>query len=109
MAEGCSGSSFVFRTLGALAIQHGFHVWSPLKEFLMSSKLPKEAPYCTEPDGTPHYWKGDPHHAENLQAAWSVLNGSITCTEGVGQRPTLFLFDGHVKGRMADVVPFLSR
>jgi hypothetical protein len=91
-----------------LTQKHGYDVWAPIKEFLEAYQVPKQSPYCTESDGTEHYWQGDPHYLANLHAAWNVLNGSIKCKERDLSRPTIFFFDGHKDDRMAGVVPFLS-
>merc|ERR1719356_1172932 len=77
------------------------------------NRAPNKKPFCTEDDGTQHFWGGKPKvssqdHVKNLRLAWNILNGSITCKEGYGLRPTVFLFDGHTPDRTADVIPFLS-
>jgi hypothetical protein len=109
MAHGCSGSTFIWAQMKQLTQKHGYDVWAPIKEFLEAYKVPKKSPYCTESDGTEHYWQGDPHYLANLHAAWNVLNGSIKCKERDLSRPTIFFFDGHKVDRMAGVVPFFER
>lgn len=120
MARGCSSSTFVATTVHDLIDLHNAVAWVPTKEFLCleekkgANRIIGQT-YCTDLNGKEHKWEQDPQR--NLQAAWKVLSGNVTCQPPTDKthniphlsqtKPTILFFDGHKEGRMVDVMPFL--
>mmetsp|Transcript_71344 Transcript_71344/g.136079 ORF Transcript_71344/g.136079 Transcript_71344/m.136079 type:complete len:413 (-) Transcript_71344:140-1378(-) len=109
IARSCSGSSSIFPLLKGLIKKHGYHVWTPTKEFLNEAGGEQNITgkkYCTLPDGTALKWTKDP--VERLQAVFSVFSGTDTCQEDVGKEPTVLFFDGQQEKDILTVLPYLG-
>lgn len=109
MARSCSGSSSIFSMFKALIKKHGFHVWTPPKEFLNQANGDQSITgkkYCTSPDGTALKWPQDP--VKRLEAVFAVFKGTQACQEHARNEPTVFFFDGQQEKDIQAVLPYLG-